>query len=138
MPFAPPILATQKAVYALLEPALKARNPSVPLYDRAPPGAKYPYVELGDHRWEEWSTKGAKGWQGGPAIHVYSSYEGVKEAGEILETVLATLRDAAINTTADGWSTLNFGFASIEAFDDGPPDERFLHVVARQSLKSSP
>jgi hypothetical protein len=132
---APPVEAVQQATYALLKTPLA--NAGIPLFDRVPPGAPYPRVELGEHHYVPYKAKGYDGWEGGLSVHIYSQYEGMREASDVLQKVLDAIGTADLTDPDGQWNLMNFG-VDVEAFDDGPPDARVVHVVARQRLKCLP
>lgn len=77
-----------------LQVAIKQRLGSVltcSVYDKVPDGAAMPYVTLGEDTAVDWSTKLEAGQEVTHTLHVWSDYNGMKEAKQIMDTIIQAL-----------------------------------------------
>lgn len=88
--------AVQKAADALLVPALAALSPSVPVYDAAPDGAAYPFVEFLRTTRTPDHNLASDVWRIQIAIGVFSDFRGQEQVATILHTICETLDDASL------------------------------------------
>lgn len=92
-----PAFAVQKAIDALLVPALAALTPPVPVYDHAPQDAAFPFVEYlrttrtADH------NVASNVWRVQISIGVFSSFRGQEQVAGILHAICETLDDATLD-----------------------------------------
>lgn len=124
----------QTIIYQRLsdDSALKAKN--IKTYDSVPSGATFPYITLGDDTVNNWSTKTNDGEDITHTLHVWSQYNGKKEAKEIMSLVLQILTDAPLSLGGDfsmDFSRMEF----MEVITD--PDGITRHGIMRMRFKIS-
>ena len=86
--------AVQKAMDALLLPALDALTPPVPVYDMAPAGAAYPFVEFVRKTKVPDNELAAGMSRIQVTLAVWSDYHGQSQVDRILTVIESTLDDA--------------------------------------------
>lgn len=90
--------ALQQAVYAALI-ANTTLTDIAPVLDGAAQGQALPYVDLGEADVTDWSTKTSDGGDHLLTIHVWSNYNGKKQAWQIIEQIRETLHEAYLALT---------------------------------------
>jgi hypothetical protein len=89
-----------------------------------------PYVVIGDDDELDWSTFARIGRDVAVTIHIWSSYQGWKEAASILSDVIRLLDYPAAPLSITGWPT-----TAISLYDGSTklrdPDGITRHIVAR-------
>ena len=75
------------------------------VYDRVPPGTAYPYITIGEDTEAFWGAKDFAGARLTIRLHIWSSYEGRKEAKQILSR-LRELLDRQELTLTNHYNTL--------------------------------
>ncbi len=101
-------------------------NP-VRLYDDVAADAAFPFATFGDSDVRDWSTASDRGAEHTVSLHVWSRYEGHKEAQEILDAIEACLHDASLSLS--GHTLVNIQFISNQIIRD--PDGATTHGVIR-------
>ena len=71
------------------------------VYDEAPQDAAYPYITMGEISAIDWSDKSTPGQEVHSTLHIWSRYNGRKEADEMGDAVLQAL-------TRDKLTVVNF------------------------------
>jgi hypothetical protein len=124
----------QTIIYQRLsdDSALKARN--VQTYDAVPSGASYPYVSLGDDTVNNWGTKTENGEDITHTIHVWSQYDGKKEAKEIMDLVLQSITSTPLSL-GSGFSMDFSRMEFMEVITD--PNGITRHGIMRLRFKIS-
>lgn len=102
------------------------------IYDDVSSARAFPYVSLGEDTATPWGTKTNSGEEVTTTLHVWSTYNGKKEAKQILSFVLESITSEPL--PLDGgffmeYSNLDF----MEIFTD--PDGQTRHGVVRLRFK---
>src|SRR5690606_9406725 len=110
----------QKAVVSALKanPALMARVTGV--FDKVPSDQRFPYVTLGSLFETEADTHTTRGLLASVTLHVWSEYEGNREAAEILEALDAVLDRQPLSVP--GWTHVSVARESADTVPDPNPD----------------
>lgn len=95
-----PIVPVQKALIARLTADL-APAPTVPIYGYVPAGAIPPFVVLNQVKVADESTKTHGGGIVTYTISLFSKYEGLKEMGEVIDRILKSISDKALELESD-------------------------------------
>jgi hypothetical protein len=127
------LLPLQTAIYNRLsdDPALKTRN--IKTYDSVSGGALFPYITLGDDTVNDWSTKTEDGEEMTHTLHVWSQYNGKKEAKEIMDLVLQSITKEPL--TISGFSVDFSRMEFMEVITD--PDGITRHGIMRLRFRIS-
>ena len=86
------------------------------VYDGAAQDATLPYVDVGEAEIYDWSTKTEGGSDHRIMMHVWSNYEGKKEAYDIIEQIRSTLHEAGLSVT--GHTLVILRYESADVFRD--------------------
>lgn len=116
----------QKSIYSALDAAL-----SVPVYDDVPQDAPAPYVTIGDATFVDFSAENRTGFECTQTIHVWSDYEGTKEAKELQGAIYDALN--RVELTVIGYTVLGPEFEFSNVLDD--PNGVTHHGVQRFRLR---
>jgi len=121
------LLEVQKAVYSKLtgDATLIAKVTGV--FDAVPDDQAFPYIAIGDETETGFSAFSKIGKEVILTLHLWSQYQGFKQADEILVRVNELLDGAALTVT--GYASTAMQFVSSEHLRD--PDGITRHVVAR-------
>lgn len=106
-----PLFLLQAAIYQKLKNAL-----SCPVYDKVPDGAAMPYVALGEDTATDWSTKLEAGQEVTHTLHVWSEYNGMKEAKQIMDTIIQVLTETPL--TVEGFFVVMARLDMVETMRD--------------------
>lgn len=120
-----PLLSLQKAIYDRLKASLPC-----PVYDEVPDGAAMPYVVLGEDTAVDWSTKPAPGMEVTHTLHVWSDYQGMAEAKQIIDLTIQALTASPL--TVEGFAVVSGQLDMAEAMRD---PEGFRHGILRFRFK---
>jgi len=120
-----PLLLLQKAIYERLKASLPCS-----VYDEVPAGASMPYVTLGEDTARDWSTKLEAGQEITHTLHVWSTYNGMKEAKEIIDKVIQALTSAPLQV--EGFYVVVAMLDMVETLRD---PEGYRHGVIRFRFK---
>jgi hypothetical protein len=90
--------AVHDAVYAALSAAL---GTAVPVYDRVPEDAPYPFVQIASHQATPDDTFRTTGFQHHLDLAVWSQYRGKTQVQSIMSTIYVALHNARL-TLANG------------------------------------
>ncbi len=104
------------------------------VYDDVPPGASFPFITLGAGSASDWSTMTERGAEHLITLHVWSRYEGHKEALAILAALEALLHDASL--TLSGHALVNLSVQGTEVLRD--PSGNTTHGVIRFRAVTEP
>ena len=116
-----------------LQVAIKQRLASAltcPVYDKVPDGAAMPYVTLGEDTAVDWSTKLEAGQEVTHTLHVWSDYNGMKEAKQIMDTIIQALTETPL--TVEGFFVVMARLDMVETMRD---PEGHQHGVIRFRFK---
>lgn len=100
------------------------------VYDDVPADAAFPFVTFGDAAANDWSAAGTLGSEHLITLHVWSRYEGHKEAQQILEALEALLHDASLSPTGHALINLRFVSSGIIRDPDGATTHGFIRFRA--------
>lgn len=117
-----------------LQVAIKQRLGSVltcSVYDKVPDGAAMPYVTLGEDTAVDWSTKLEAGQEVTHTLHVWSDYNGMKEAKQIMDTIIRVLTETPL--TVEGFFVVMARLDMMETMRD---PEGYQHGVVRFRFKA--
>jgi len=120
-----PLLPLQKAIYDRLK-----ANLTCPVYDHVPDGVTMPYVTLGEDTSVDWSTKLEAGQEITHTLHIWSDYNGMMEAKQIIDTIIQALTEAPL--AVEGFFIVSARLDIVETMRD--PDG-FRHGVVRFRFK---
>ena len=112
----------QQAVFTRLTATVSAT-----VYDDVPdladgiPDADFPYVVVGEDTATDWDTDNSTGNVVRLTLHVFSYYQGKKEAKTILGEIYTALHRQAGNLSATGYTFTDclFDYADVVDEDDG-------------------
>ena len=113
-------LTLTQAIYIALN-----GNISVPVYTAPPMNTPMPYVDMGEMFSREDGTKTYDGHDTRITMHVWSGYQGTKQALTILNEIKAILHNS--NLTLVGEQLVLLRFADSHVFRDA--DEKTIHGV---------
>ncbi len=111
----------QKAAYA----ALIVNAPLIALlgggriYDDVPQDAAFPYIVLDQMRLNDWSTGTERGSEHILMLHVWSRYDGKREAYEIADAIREVLDDAELMLDDNRLINLSHQFSDLKRDTDG-------------------
>ncbi|MDF2902369.1 MAG: hypothetical protein K0S25_7 [Bacillus sp. (in: firmicutes)] len=111
---------------------LIAKN--IKTYDDVPSSPSFPYISLGDDTVNNWSTKTSKGEEITHTLHVWSRYNGKKEAKEIMDLVLQSITSTPLSI-GSGFSMDFSRMEFMEVITD--PDGITRHGIMRLRFKIS-
>ena len=119
------INALQTTIYTTLTAALVGSSDVVAVYDQVPQSADgalntpFPYVVLGDFKPNQNDTDDEVGFDGTMLVHVWSRYNGNKEASVIQGLIYAALHRTQPTVTGYGVSDVQQVFGEILRDPDG-------------------
>lgn len=126
-----PAWALQCAIVAALTPALHG----APIYDDPPADAPYPHVEIGEIALTDAGAALTAVDKGDVTLHVWSRYNGAKEARALLARMRAALDGAALALDGGhGCLSLTPAFETVFIDADGRTRHgviRFTALIAR-------
>lgn len=120
-----PLLPLQKAIYDRLKASL-----SYPVYDNVPDGAVMPYVTLGEDTAIDWSTKLENGQEITHTLHVWSDYNGMAEAKQIIDQVIQAMTLSPLQV--EGFFVVLARLDMVETMRD---PEGYRHGIVRFRFK---
>ena len=101
----------------------------VPGLPEGKPDEDFPYVVIGEDTSGAWDTDDQEGGRCTIQLHVWSRYEGKKEAKAILGEIDDALHRQAENLTSTGFRYVDCLFEFSQVFDQ--PDGKTRHGVCR-------
>ncbi len=104
------------------------------VYDDVPAAAIFPFVTLGEGSASDWSTMTERGAEHLITLHVWSHYEGHKEAADILGLMEALLHDAGLSLS--GHALVDLSAQGSEILRD--PAAAITHGVIRFRAVTEP
>lgn len=119
-----PLWALQKAIYDRISDC------SVSVYDSVPDGAIMPYVTLGEDTAIDWSTKLENGQEVTHTLHIWSEYDGAKEAKQIADKIVQAITSMPL--PVEGFAVI---VARLDMVDVMRDFEGFRHCVIRFRFK---
>ena len=119
------LLPLQKAIYDRLKDTLTCS-----VYDHVPDGATMPYVTLGEDTAVDWSTKLELGMEVTHTLHVWSNYNGMAEAKQIIDQVVQALTGSSL--AIEGFAVV---MATLDMIDTLRDPEGYRHGVIRFRFK---
>lgn len=128
------IFSMQTAVFELLATDTTLRNAGAPVFDgTADPDTPYPYVLIDS--WTEAPDNRLTGFgrQLTCMVHVYSNYEGVREAATLTGAVLKLLEEQPI--TVIGWSVCKVTLDLTQSLKES---NEVRHAFSRFRFKVTP
>jgi len=123
--------AVQGALFTRLESVVT----SATIYDDVPdlpeglPEANFPYVVIGNDTALTWDTDDTLGQRITTTLHVFSRYQGKKQAKTIMGEIYAALHRQSANLTATGFRFVDCLLDFSDIFDDD--DGATRHGVCR-------
>jgi hypothetical protein len=126
----------QKAAYAALaaDASLTALVGSGAIHDHAPQNAGFPFVVIDQVRVNDWSTGTERGSEHLLMLHVWSRYEGKREAYEIADAIRAVLDEAELALDSNRLINLRHQFSDLKR----DPDGETYHGVLRFRAVTEP
>jgi hypothetical protein len=124
----------QTIIYQRLSNDSNLKTKNIKTYDSVPSGATFPYISLGDDTVNNWGTKTGDGEDITHTLHVWSRYNGKKEAKEIMSLVLQSLTDTPLSL-GSGFSMDFSRMEFMEVITD--PDGITRHGIMRMRFKIS-
>jgi Protein of unknown function (DUF3168) len=126
----------QKAAYAALagDASLTGLIGSGAVYDHVPQQAAFPYVVIGEARVADWSTGTEPGSEQLLTLHVWSRYEGKREAYAIADSIRSRLDEAALTLEDNRLINLRHQFSDLRR----DPDGETYHGVLRFRAVTEP
>lgn len=126
----------QKAAYQALkaDSALTALLGSAWLHDDVPQNTAFPYVVLEQMRLNDWSTGTELGSEHILMLHIWSRYDGKREALEIADAIRSALDDAELVLDDNRLINLTHQYSDLKR----DPDGRSYHGVMRFRAVTEP
>lgn len=126
----------QKAAYQALiaDSALTALLGGAAVYDHVPQEAAFPFVVIDQMRINDWSTGTERGSEHVLMLHVWSRYDGKREAHEISDAIRLTLDDAELTLDDNHLVNLTHQFSDLKR----DPDGETYHAVLRFRAVTEP
>jgi hypothetical protein len=121
----------QTAIYDRLTTDLSLMDKITGVYDDVDQDIQFPYVTIGDSTSIPWRTQTRFGEEVTVTLHIWSRYQGYREAYEILDDLNRLLADKDLNV--DGYDAVAVYYEFMESFRD--PDGQTRHVVVRYRLQ---
>ena len=87
--------------------------------DDVPHGTAYPFIEIGEVRASDYSTKDHTGGDLVIECHLWSQYKGSKEVKQMMDRVHDLLHDSNLSVTGFNLVNLRFEFSDIVRDPDG-------------------
>lgn len=109
----------QKAIDAILQPALAAMTPPVALYDLAPENAPYPFVEFARTTETPDDELASNTSRIQTSLAVYSDARGQRQVHSILAVIKSTLDDADLTLAAGRCVRIDLDRADCVRDQDG-------------------
>jgi hypothetical protein len=91
----------QQAVYNTIKTPLAALTPTVPTFDDVPQDQAAPYVRVGEMTEVPWDADDFVGRETTITVHSWSTYRGMKEIKDIMDTIKATLHNQQLTVTGE-------------------------------------
>ncbi|MDQ1003966.1 hypothetical protein QFZ28_004366 [Neobacillus niacini] len=127
------LLQLQTSLYNRLSNDSNLLSKVTGVYDAVPKNQSYPYIALGEDTASDWSTKTTIGEEITHTLHIWSRYDGKKEAKEIMNLILESLSQPL---SIEGGFFIDFSKVELmEVFDD--PDGITRHGVMRLRFRIS-
>jgi hypothetical protein len=126
----------QKAAHAALvaDSALVSLLSGAHIYDHVPQNAAFPFVVVDQMQIRDWSTGTEKGAEHVLMLHVWSRYEGKREAYEIADAIRERLDDAELTLDGNRLINLTHQFSDLKR----DPDGETYHGVMRFRAVTEP
>ena len=110
----------QKKIFEILSASTEITDiVSDRIYDLPPEDSAFPYVTIGDDRFEPWDTHDSVGFQGQLNINVWTQSEGRKKAKELNGIVYDLLHDKDLGIAGTCTINLKRGLATTKIDPDG-------------------
>ncbi len=124
----------QTAIYNRLVAQISSAQvfDDVPGLPEGKPDSDFPYIVIGEDTGAPWDTDDVLGSQVFIMLHVWSRYEGKKQAKEIMSDIYNALNRQAPNLVAVGFRFVDCLFDFAEVFDENDGVTR--HGVCRFKL----
>ena len=87
--------------------------------DDVPHGTAYPFVQIGEGRGSDYSTKDIDGGDFVFELHIWSQYKGSKECKQIMDRCHDLLHDSSLSVSGFNLINLRFDFSDIMRDSDG-------------------
>lgn len=128
--------ALQKAAYEALiaDTALTTLLGGDRLYDHVPQSSAFPYVAIDQMRINDWSTGTERGSEHVLMLHIWSRYDGKREAYEIADAVREALDDAELTLDDNRLVNLSHQYSDLKR----DPDGETYHGVMRFRAVTEP
>ncbi len=128
--------ALQKAAYEALiaDSALTTLLGGDRLYDHVPQSSAFPYVAIDQMRINDWSTGTERGSEHVLMLHIWSRYDGKREAYEIADAVREALDDAELTLDDNRLVNLSHQYSDLKR----DPDGETYHGVMRFRAVTEP
>jgi hypothetical protein len=128
--------ALQKAAYEALiaNSALTTLLGGGRLYDHVPQTSAFPYIAIDQMRINDWSTGTERGSEHVLMLHIWSRYDGKREAYEIADAIRAALDDAELTLDDNRLVNLSHQYSDLKR----DPDGETYHAVMRFRAVTEP
>lgn len=120
-------LLLQEKIYQTLKDDRTIQELCCGVYDNVPDNSAYPYIEIGEDEYDDWSSHTHDGFDGSVWIHVWSEYPGRKEVKLIQNRIYELFHNQDMGI--DNFPTVTFLQELCRNFKD--PDGRTHHGVQR-------
>ena len=121
----------QKAIYDTITGDATIMALITGVYDSPTLNTPYPYITIGECTSVPWRNHSHPGEEITVTIHIWSNYEGFKEALDINKRLNQLLGDQDLTVT--GWNCVKSWFDFSDTIRD--PDGVVRHVVARYRIR---
>ena len=126
----------QKAAYQSLaaDAALIGLLGGERLYDHVPQSSAFPYVAIDQMRINDWSTGSERGSEHVLMLHIWSRYDGKREAYEIADAIRNRLDDAELTLDDNRLVNLMHQYSDLKR----DPDGETYHAIMRFRAVTEP
>jgi hypothetical protein len=126
----------QKAAYQSLaaDAALIGLLGGERLYDHVPQSSAFPYVAIDQMRINDWSTGSERGSEHVLMLHIWSRYDGKREAYEIADAIRNRLDDAELTLDDNRLVNLMHQYSDLKR----DPDGQTCHAIMRFRAVTEP
>ena len=126
-----PAVDLQARIYQILSgDSTIASLVSTRIYDNAPDNAVYPFIQIGDDEFEDWSSHTFDGFSVTFTIHVWTQAQGMKTCKQIQTRIHELFHNVRLVINAQKTVSLRAGLATSML----DPDGRTHHGVSRFNL----
>lgn len=125
-----PNVDLQSKLYNVLKNDVFFIQQGCSVYDHAPDGAAYPFVEIGDDAIQSWDSHTFNGFDVEITLHTWTQGEGKRQCKELMSRIYELLHNTDLMLNSQKTIALRAGLNTIML----DPDGRTFHGVSRFNL----